>query len=266
MNEVESFYDREAEEEWNRLERHRIEYAVTRHYIDMYCGQLHRILDIGGGPGRYSIYLARQGKRVTIVDLSSASLRLAKMKADESGVQLDNYIHSNVLDLNVGSSERFDAVLCMGPLYHLLDEDDRIAAVQGCLGHLRSGGIFFASFISAYAPLIDTLKKQPDRICSDGNVMLRYLADGRNRVGPLNPGFTDAFFIHPRDIRPFLSQFPLEEMVLTGLEGIPAQSEAVINALNDEAFSAWVSMVIETSKDEMTWASCEHLLYVGRKR
>jgi S-adenosylmethionine-dependent methyltransferase len=62
MSRVGSYYDRRAEDEWTRLERHRTEWAVTLRALREYlptppC----RIADIGGGPGRYAIELARQG-------------------------------------------------------------------------------------------------------------------------------------------------------------------------------------------------------------
>jgi len=70
MNRVESYYD-EGYDEWSRLDRHRIEYEMTRRTLDRYIQGSQKILDVGGGPGRYSIYLAGKGHRVTLVDLSA---------------------------------------------------------------------------------------------------------------------------------------------------------------------------------------------------
>ena len=75
---IEHYYDRESESEWERLERHRTEWAVTlramRDYLPPPPAQ---VLDCGGGPGRYAIELARQGYEVTLFDLSAGNLRLA---------------------------------------------------------------------------------------------------------------------------------------------------------------------------------------------
>lgn len=65
---VELFYDANTEYEWQRLERHRIEFETTKRYLDKYVSESSRILDVGGGPGRYSIYLASQGHNVTLFD------------------------------------------------------------------------------------------------------------------------------------------------------------------------------------------------------
>jgi len=50
-----------------------------------------RVLDCGGGPGRYSIELARRGYGVTLFDLSPECLRLAQSKAQEAGVHLEGF-------------------------------------------------------------------------------------------------------------------------------------------------------------------------------
>ncbi len=60
MNEIERFYDEEYEE-WERLAWHLPEFEVTRRYMQQYLAMPQKVLDIGGGPGRYSIFLAQQG-------------------------------------------------------------------------------------------------------------------------------------------------------------------------------------------------------------
>jgi len=70
MNEVESWYDN-AYEEWNRLERHKVEFDITKKFLDQYIvGDNLEIFDIGGGPGRYALYLAEKGHKLTLLDLS----------------------------------------------------------------------------------------------------------------------------------------------------------------------------------------------------
>lgn len=132
MEEIERWYDTQYDE-WERLERHRIEYDITRRYLDEYItGEQLRVLDIGGGPGRYSIDLAEQGHEVTLLDLSMRHLEVARTKAKERGVALKDYIHGNALDLS-GVHGEFDVILLMGPLYHLVEEKDRKKAVEEAL-------------------------------------------------------------------------------------------------------------------------------------
>jgi len=75
-----------------------------------------RLLDIGGGPGRYSIALARLGYSVTLFDLSQGCLELAQQKSKELGVELSATVRGNALSLRDFAEETFDVALLMGPL------------------------------------------------------------------------------------------------------------------------------------------------------
>jgi 2-polyprenyl-3-methyl-5-hydroxy-6-metoxy-1,4-benzoquinol methylase len=85
LNETETFYDQNAQYEWDRLQRHRTEFAVTLRVLKDYLPPAPaKIADIGGGPGRYSIALAQRGYQVTLIDLSKGCLEFAKQKAHET--------------------------------------------------------------------------------------------------------------------------------------------------------------------------------------
>src|SRR3712207_420162 len=117
MSEVERYYDENPQYEWERLERHRTEFAVTMRVLQEHLPQPPaRVLDVGGGPGRYAIALAAKGYQMTLVDLSSKVLEFARQKAGEAGVELAGYMHANATDLSAFSRESCDAVLLMGPL------------------------------------------------------------------------------------------------------------------------------------------------------
>lgn len=265
MDLVEQYYDKYSEDEWERLDCHRIEFEITKRYIQNYITEKAKILDAGGGPGRYSLFLAEQSHNVTLFDISSKNIKIAKEKSREKGIKIEKFIHGNVLDIAERISEQYDVVLCMGPLYHLTEERDRIKAIIGCLEVLKDGGLLFISFISSYAPIIDVLKKYPGKIIDVKENLLNFLKDGRNIVSKDNPGFTTAYFTDPNKIEEFMNQFNLEKLVLSGIEGISAQSEEKINSLSEEAFQKWLDIIYQTSTESVTWASCEHLLYVGKK-
>jgi ubiquinone/menaquinone biosynthesis C-methylase UbiE len=152
--EVQEFYDKNAQNEWDRLDRHRTEFAVTLRALKDYLLHLPaEVLDVGGGPGRYSIAVAKLGHRVTLLDLSEGCLQLAQKKSQEEGVDLAGYLRGNAIDLHRFKDASFDVVLLMGPLYHLLDTDGRDRAVKETHRVLKQNGLMFATFITRYAPL-----------------------------------------------------------------------------------------------------------------
>lgn len=95
MSRVESHYDSSPEHEWDRLgKKNPIEFVITMLALSEYLPQPPAgILDIGGGPGRYTIALTQRGYSVTLLDLSRGNLEFARAKANEANVQLDDYIH-----------------------------------------------------------------------------------------------------------------------------------------------------------------------------
>jgi len=191
---VEAFYDRSPDYEWHRLERHRMEFAVTMQaLLDFLPPPPAAILDIGGGPGRYAIALTRHGYRVTLFDLSANNLTFAAEQARLAGVSLAGFEHGTATDLSRFQADRFDAVLLMGPLYHLLESAERQQAVREALRVLQPGGPLAASFIARYAPLRDAAIKDIDWILRDPEEHERILATGVYQAGPDRTGSLQRF-------------------------------------------------------------------------
>ena len=106
--------DNNANAEWERLEGFHFEFEIAKHYLKKYL-RGKTVLDIGGGPGRYSVYLAKLGYDVTLVDLSEGNVALAKEKFREHGVNVKAYV-CDARDLSPLRLGKFDNVRLMGPL------------------------------------------------------------------------------------------------------------------------------------------------------
>ncbi|MCK4259354.1 MAG: class I SAM-dependent methyltransferase [Halanaerobiales bacterium] len=262
MKKVENYYDEIVQHEWNRMDRHPIEFAITKKALDEYILPNSKILDNGSGPGRYSIYLAQKGYQVSLLDLSSKNVELASQKAEEFKVSIEEFIHGNAMDLSRFDDETFDSVLVMGPLYHLTDEEDRKKVIAESLRVLKPGGKIFVSFISRYAPIIDSLGKFPEEIGESYLTFKKYLVDGINKEGS---GFTVAYFAHPNEIEPFMKSFGLETLRIFGVEPFVLINELQVNKLSQEQFDLWADLLFEIGTDPVTWGSAGHMLYIGRK-
>jgi 2-polyprenyl-3-methyl-5-hydroxy-6-metoxy-1,4-benzoquinol methylase len=86
---VRGYYDEFGEREWSRLENPAdgtIEFAVTCHALANHLPPEGRVLDLGGGPGRYTLWLAERGYRVALADLSPALLDIARARVAASAV------------------------------------------------------------------------------------------------------------------------------------------------------------------------------------
>lgn len=115
MNSIEEYYN-QAYDEWSRLERHRIEFEITKKVLDEFIADKSKVLDVGGGPGRYSIYLAQKGHDVTLLDLSGNLVMQAAENAAKAGATISRFINGNVLKLDALLPDMsFDAVYVWGP-------------------------------------------------------------------------------------------------------------------------------------------------------
>ena len=82
-NLVRNYYDNSVEIEWTRLDRHPLEFEITKRHIEEYLKSGDSILDVGGGPGKYSFYFSSKGHKVTLFDLSPKNIDFAKQKQEE---------------------------------------------------------------------------------------------------------------------------------------------------------------------------------------
>ena len=268
---VAQYYDQQAQREWERIERHRTEFAVTLRALKKHLPLCApgtspvRVLDCGGGPGRYAIELARQGYQVTLFDLSDGNLRLAKDKAQEAGVSLQGYEQGTALDLSRFPDEVFDVVLLMGPLYHLLELDERRQALAEARRVLKWGGSLLASFITRYAAHRWSALKEPQWVVNEVEISQALLDSGRLPPREGRPEGFVAYMAHPTEVVPLCWQSGLEVVETLGVEGVVSQIEEQVNALTGEAWERWVDLNERLAPDPSIHGCTEHLLAVTVK-
>ncbi len=110
------------------------------------------VADIGGGPGRYAVWLAERGYQVEHRDLVPLHVeQLAGWRPDGAVIRT-GIVDARDLDL---ADESVDAAMLLGPLYHLRHRADRLRALREAWRVLRPGGPLFAAAISRWAPRLD---------------------------------------------------------------------------------------------------------------
>jgi len=163
MDEVKEYYDRSAETEWNRLNNSytRVEYNSTIYLMEKYFPKCGNIIDIGSGPGRYSLELLKKGYRVSLLDISKNELDIAKRKIEEANLKAEDYFYKSAVELDFLPDEEFDAVLIMGPLYHLHSFEDRQKVLKGAYRILKNNGVALISYINTWGALRASVSEFP---------------------------------------------------------------------------------------------------------
>jgi SAM-dependent methyltransferase len=117
-----------------------------------------RILDVGGGTGRYSAWLADLGYEVHLVEPTPLHLAQARRRSARSTIPFRVSVgHAGELPEEDASQE---VVLLFGPLYHLKDEADRLQAFSEARRVLVADGLLAAIAISRFAGLLDSLRHE----------------------------------------------------------------------------------------------------------
>jgi 2-polyprenyl-3-methyl-5-hydroxy-6-metoxy-1,4-benzoquinol methylase len=149
---VARYYDEYGDREWERLEStpdNRVNFHVHRFYMEQFINAGDRVLDIGCGPGRFSIELVRLGARVTAADISQKQLDLHQDKMREAGCEygIEDRHLLDVVDLSRLKDQSFDAVVCYGgALSYVFDRFDD--ALRELLRVIRPDGYVLFSVMS----------------------------------------------------------------------------------------------------------------------
>lgn len=258
---VKKYYDAAPETEWKRLDGFRFEFEITKRMLARYIAPGARILDIGGGPGRYSLYFASLGHEVTLVDLSCGNVAFAQAKADELRLPLKAY-QCDARDLSrLPLNGPYDCVLVMGPLYHLFLENDRERVILEAKRHLMPGGVLAASFISLYGGLNYYLSECPGEIINEPCMdYFDRMEEGKTWYGQ---AFTLSNFTECAEIEPFFKRLGFEKLSLFGQEGITATRLADIEKAPDEVRRFYLDLSLRLCDKKAYYAYSCHMMYVG---
>ncbi len=198
------------------LERERTQELLSR-YLPSPPATL---LDVGGGAGAYACPLASIGYTVHLLDPVPLHVEQALEASRHNARPLASAAVGDARELPWPAAS-VDAVLLLGPLYHLTERQQRVRALQEAQRVLRPGGIVFAAAISRFASLLDGLWRGfvDDPVFQ--TIVESDLQDGQHRNPTAHPMyFTTAFFHHPEELRAELSDAGLQKVDLFAVEGV----------------------------------------------
>lgn len=270
--EVKAYYKGQGEREWLRLTTAEglVEFEVTAHTLAAYLKPGSRVLDIGGGPGRYAIWLAEQGYAVTLADLSAELLEIARTRISEAGLaeKFEEIVQADATDLSHWADATFDAVVCLGPFYHLPDPADREKAAREIVRVLKPGGLAFAAFMPVNAFIRRTLFVPDEQHHLTQPEWVAQLLETGLFTNDVPGRFNQGFGIHPFEIFPFFQKFGLTGLNLLGTDGIGFGLQETLLDLktsNPAIYQAALDLIIQTASDPSILGMSGHLLFVGQK-
>lgn len=249
---------------WFQLEQARTKELILRHIQRAPA----TVLDVGGAAGTYACWLASRGYQVHLID---PVLRHVEQASTASAKQPQHPLASAV----VGDARKLeqanqtiDAVLLLGPIYHLTERKDRLTALREAHRVLRPGGLVWAAGISRFASLLDSLSGGFFDRPEFGPILDRDLAEGqhRNATGNLLY-FTDAFLHRPEELAAELREAGFELVELVPVEG-PGWLARDFDRLwsNPQQRERLLALLRKVEHEPALIGASSHILAIGRKR
>lgn len=224
------------------------------------------ILDVGGAAGVYAIPLARQGYFVHLIDPVELHVTEARDAARAAGVSLAGLAVGDARRLDLGN-ESADAVLMLGPLYHLVDREERMRVLREARRVLKPHGVLIAAGISRFASLIDGVASGLLRDPVFRDIVARDIETGRHENPTSHPEyFTTAYFHRPEELRDEIGEAGFTGVQVLAVEGPVWSADGFESAWADPAQREALLSHLETVEGEPSiQGASAHVLVIGRR-
>ena len=264
------FYHSNVLREWRRLNKdpfHRLEFDTTIKFLKKYLPRKGLVLDAGGGPGRYSIELAKMGRDVILLDLVPEYLEYAQKKIKQAKVhnKIKDIVEGNIIDLSNFKSNSFDAVLCLGgALSHVHPEKDRKKAISELVRVAKKNAPIFVSVMGKLGTL--TRFHRWVHEVKDTKHFKKFYLNGDDYQW--HGGKAYAHFFELGELRSLFNN-KVNFLESVGLEGLATPSQERINKMakkEPKAWKNWLEMHNKLCTNPMVAEFSLHFMVIGKKK
>jgi S-adenosylmethionine-dependent methyltransferase len=263
-----SYYSRFGE--WERLDAPEgaLEFRRACSMLDAHLHPRSRVLDLGGGPGRYAIKLATDGHHVVLADMSVTLLEAARQRVAQLG-PLAGVVESidevNATDLRRYPVHAFDAVIAFGPFYHLLSGEERASAAREMWRVLRPQGLAFVAFIprlSGIAGLLERAAMFPEQV--PAGTLTTAATTGVFRNGSAS-GFQEGYYPTLAEVQSLFEAAGFGIVDAVSLRSIASRLEAKVARLPAPVVAEVERLMEDLARDPAVIANGGHAVLVVRK-
>ena len=222
------------------------------------------VLDVGGAAGSYAFLLAEQGYEVHLIDPVPLHIEQAREVAKATNVKLASYTVGDGRSIDKDDCSA-DVVLFLGPLYHLVEYQDRLKALKEAHRILKPNGLLVAAAIPRFAFFIYGIYQGAFLDPTYREIVREDLSSGQHRTTEARY-FTTAYLHHPVQLRNEIEESGFKNVSLYSVHG-PVWHEEAIEKLksNREAWESFLSFLEMIEKEESIIGASAHILAIARK-
>ena len=245
-----NFYNKFNEDKRLDTRHGQVEFLTSLKYIHEYLKPEDKIVDIGAGPGKYSLYLKQEGYDVTAVEYVRPNIGMLRAKDPEIRI-----VEASAVDLSMFKDNEFDVGIMFGPMYHLYKKEDKLKAL--CEAKRICRKYLFVTYymneygVIEYAFKDDHYKEIKDKLSEDFHI-----------YDPNN------LFFHTRleDIDELNELSGLKLVRRFASDGPTDYIRSTINRMDDETFEAYIKYHQATCERKELLGASSHVVDVLEKQ
>lgn len=233
-----------------------VEYTTAMKYISELLSHMNnpKIIDVGAGTGKYSVSLASEGYDVTAVELVKHNLMTLKAKNTSVKAFL-----GNATNLSMFKDNSFDMVLLFGPLYHLINKEDKLKALTEAKRIVKDDGVILISYyMNEYAIITHGFR--------DNNILEAIKNGDIDENYHVTPKETDLYsMVRLEDINELNKLAGLKRIKILAQDGPSDYIRPVINKMDDETFNLYIKYHLSTCERPELLGASSHVLDIVKK-
>lgn len=241
-----------------------VEYFTNLHYLKEYVKPGMCILDCACGTGAYIFDLLSMGGKVFASDLTPSHIKKLNAKLKERNIISVKTEVCDATNLSMYPNEFFDVVLCMGPLYHLLSEQEQELCINECRKKTKLGGVIFFSYLNRCS-IFPYIVKSNKSLLTQQNIDSFFTK--KRTVYNKDPFcfFTDSYYHIPEEIESIMIKGNLKKEKHIGMDGPAYDFEEYVNGLSNDEFQLWMKYHFYICEQSSMLGISQHGLFIAKK-
>ena len=253
LSNIERHYNKHPED-LRLLRRHGIvEFETTMHHLHRFLRPGFRLLDIGAGTGRYTSALMAEGYEVKAVELVRRNIDVFLKREPTADV-----VQGDARNMPFIPSESADVTLLLGPLYHLIGDDEKLKALTEAKRVTKPGGLIFVAYLMNEYSILSYCFDE-DRI---GGLMERGAVDGDFHIQADTDELYD--YVRLEDIDRLDKLAGLERVTIFSPDGPADYMRTRLNQMSDETFARFLEYQKSVSERADLMGAGSHVVDVVR--
>ena len=229
LSNIEKHYNKHPED--LRLQRRhgQVEFETTLHHLHRFMQPHHSILDIGAGTGRYTSQLMAEGYSVKAVELVQRNIDVFLKREPTANVVKGDARHMPFIP-----SQSADITLLLGPLYHLIGDEEKLRALQEARRVTKPGGLIFVAYLMNEYSILSYCFDE-ERI---DDLMARGFVDSNFHVQVQPDELYD--YVRLEDINRLNQQAGLQRVTIFSPDGAADYMRTRLNRMSEQTFARFI--------------------------